>query len=57
MSLVVGSRMYHGEGGARMADGGGHEFHLSPHDFESGDEWGVLVGLLLKSLLSSEALE
>ena len=42
-----------GEVGARMFDGDGH---LSPHHFESGDEWVVLVGLLLKPLLASEVL-
>ena len=44
------------EGGARMADGDGHEFPLSPFCFESGDEWSVLVGLPLKPLLASEVL-
>jgi hypothetical protein len=46
----------HIEGGARMADGDGREFYLSPHRFESGDEWGVLGGLLLKPLVASEVL-
>ena len=44
------------EGCARVADGDGHEFHLSPHRFESCDEWGVLGGLLLKPLVASEVL-
>ena len=44
------------ESGVRMADGDGHEFHLSPCRFESGDEWGVLGGLILKPLLTSEVL-
>ncbi len=44
------------EGCARVADGKGHEFHLSPHRFEGGDEWGVLTGLLLKPLVASEIL-
>jgi hypothetical protein len=39
-----------------MADGNGHEFHLSPHRYESGDEWGVLGRLLLKPLVASEVL-
>ena len=41
------------KGCARMADRNGHELHLSPHRFESGDEWGVLGGLLLKPLVAS----
>ena len=44
------------EGGASVADGDGHEFHLSPYRFESGDEWGVFGGLLLKPLVASEVL-
>ena len=44
------------EGNAHMADGDGHEFHLSPHRFESVDEWGVLGGILLKPLMASEVL-
>ena len=36
-----------GEDGVRVANGDGHKFHISPHRFESGDEWGVLGGLLL----------
>ena len=39
-----------------MANGDGHEFHLSPHRLESGDEWGVLGGLVLKPLVASEIL-
>jgi len=39
-----------------MADGDGHEFHLSPHRFKSGDERGVLVGFFLKPPLASEVL-
>ena len=41
------------EGGARVADKGGHEFHLSPHHLESVDEWGVLG---LSSLVAPEVL-
>ena len=37
-----------------MADGDGHEFHFTPHHFESYAEWGVLGGLLLKPLMASE---
>ena len=44
------------EGGARVADGDGHEFHLPPNCPQSGDEWGVLGGLLLKTLVASEVL-
>ena len=44
------------EGGASVADGGGHEFHLSPHHFESYDEWGVLGGLLLMPFVAPEVL-
>ena len=44
------------EGGARVTDGDGHEFHLSPHRLEGGDEWDVLCGLLLKPLVASEVL-
>ena len=40
----------------RVADGDGHEFHLSPHHFEGGDEWGVLSGLLLKPLVASKVM-
>ena len=35
------------DGCVRVVDGDGHEFHLSPHCLEGGDEWGVLGGLLL----------
>ena len=44
------------ECGARVADGDGHEFHLSPYHLEGGNEWGVLGGLLLERLLTSEVL-
>ena len=44
------------EGGARVADGDGHEFHLSPNRIESGDNWGLFGGLLLKPLVASEVL-
>ena len=44
------------KGGARMADEDGHEFHLPPYRLESGDEWCVLVGLLLEPLLTFEVL-
>jgi len=44
------------EGGARVAAGDGHEFHLPPHLFESVDEWGVLGGLLLEPLVTPEVL-
>ncbi len=44
------------EGGAHVADGDGHEFHLPPHRLQIGDEWGVLGGLLLKPLVASEVL-
>ncbi len=44
------------ESGARVADGGGHEFLLPPHRLESGDEWGVFGGILLKPLVASEVL-
>ena len=64
-SLNLGSRGGQGlcemamsllEGGARVADGDGHEFHLSPYHREGGNEWGVLGGLLLEPLLTSEVL-
>ncbi len=45
-----------GEGSARMANGDAHEFYISPHRLESGDEWGVLGGLLLKPLVAPEVL-
>ena len=44
------------EGGARVADGDGHEFHLPLHRLESGDEGDILGGLLLKPLVESEVL-
>ena len=44
------------EGGAHVAYGDGHEFHLPPHCPQSGDEWGVLGGLLLEPLVASEVL-
>ena len=44
------------EGGARVADGDGHEYHLPPQRLEGVDEWGVLGGLLLKTLVASEVL-
>ena len=46
----------HVEGGAGVADGDGHEFHLTPYPFEGIDEWGVLSGLLLTPLVASEVL-
>jgi hypothetical protein len=44
------------KGGARVADGDGHEFYLSPYSLEGGNEWGVLGSLLLEPLLTSEVL-
>jgi hypothetical protein len=44
----------HGECGARVADVNCNKIHLSPHLFESGDEWGVFDGLLLKPRMTSE---
>jgi hypothetical protein len=44
------------KGDTRVADGDGHEFHLSSHRFEGGDEWGVFGGLLLTPLVTSEVL-
>ena len=44
------------EYGARVARGDGQEFHLPPYRLTSGDEWGVLGGLLLNSLVASEVL-
>ncbi len=43
-------------GGARVADGDGHEYHLPPQRLEGVDEWGVLCGLLLKPLVAPEVL-
>ena len=44
------------EGRARVADGNGHELYLAPHFPEGVDEWGVLGGLLLKPLVTTELL-
>jgi len=44
------------EGGANVADGDCHEFHLPPHRIERVDEWGVLGGLLLEPLVASGVL-
>ena len=44
------------EGGARVADGDGHEYHLPPHRLESVDEWGLLGGLLFKPLVAPAVL-
>ena len=44
------------EGGARVADRDGHEFHLPPYCLEGGKEWGVLDGLFLEPLLTSKVL-
>ncbi len=44
------------EGGARVADGDGHEYHFPPQRLEGVDEWGVLFGLLLKPLVAPEVL-
>ena len=64
-TLNLGPRGGHGcckmamsllEGGARVADGDGHEFNLSPYHLEGGNEWGVLGCLLLAPLLTSEIL-
>ena len=41
---------------AGVTDGDGHEFHFFPYHLEGGNEWGVLGGLLLKPLLTSEVL-
>ena len=49
--------MCHGEGGAGVADGDGHEFHLSPYWFGSDDEGGIFGGLLLKPLVAFKVLE
>ncbi len=40
-----------GEDGAGVADGDGHEFHLSPLRF---DDWDVFGGLLLNLLMAAE---
>ena len=64
-TLNLGPRGGHGscemamsllEGGARVADGNGHEFHLPPYRLESDNGWGVLGGLLLEPLLTSEVV-
>ena len=44
------------EGGAGVADGDGHELHLSPELLEFIDEGGVFGGLLLEPLVASEVL-
>ena len=44
------------KGGARVAEGDGHKFHLSPYPLEGGNEWGVLKSLLLEPLLTTEVL-
>ena len=44
----------HGEGGASVADGDGHAFHLPPYRFESVDEWGVFGGLFLMYIAAAE---
>ena len=44
------------EGGARVVDGDGHEYHLPPQRLEGRDEWGVLCGLLLKPFVAPEVL-
>ena len=44
----------HGEGGANVVDGDGHEFHLPPYRFESVDKWGVLRSLLLMPSVAAE---
>ena len=43
-----------GEGGARVANGDGHEYHLSPRLLECVDEGGVLCGFFLSSLVAAE---
>jgi hypothetical protein len=43
-----------GEGGARVADWDGHEFHFPPHFLECGDEGDVLCGFFLSSLVAAE---
>ncbi len=44
----------HAEGGARVADGDGHELHLAPDGLEGGDKGGFLHSLLLFSLVASK---
>ncbi len=44
------------EGGARVADGDGHDIHLAPKCLELVDEWAVFGGLLLEPLVASEDL-
>jgi hypothetical protein len=44
------------EGGAGVADGYGHEFHLAPERLELFDEGGVLGGFLLAPLVAAEVL-
>ena len=44
------------EGGACVADGDGHEYHLSPQRLEGVDKLGVFCGLLLKPLVAPEVL-
>ena len=44
------------EGGARMADRDGHEFHLAPNFLEGVDKWGVLGGLLALPFVATEVL-
>ena len=44
----------HGEGGASVSDGDGHEFHFHLYLLESVDEWGVLGGFLLITSVAAE---
>jgi hypothetical protein len=44
------------EGGTGVADGDGHDLHLSPYRFESGDKLGILGDLPLKPLVATEVL-
>ncbi len=44
------------EGGAGLADGEGHDLHLSLERLEFVDEGGVFGGLLLEPLVASEVL-
>ena len=44
------------EGGAGVANGYGHEFHLAPERLELFDEGGVLGGFLLAPLVAAEVL-